>query len=124
MRFLMIYRPADIAAVEAGTPPTTEEMQKMGALIEKKFKEGKLLATEGCLPTSKGSLVRLNKGKLSVMDGPFTEAKEVVAGFALFRVNSHQEAVAEAHEFLEIAGDGEVEIRALFDQPAVTSDSF
>ena len=124
MRFLMIYRPADIAAAEAGTPPTPEMMQKMGTLIEKKIGEGKLLATEGCLPTAKGSRVGLNKGKLSVMDGPFTEAKEVVAGFALFRLNSQQEAIAEAHEFLEIAGDGEVEVRALYDQPACTDNGF
>jgi len=119
----MIYRPADIAASEAGTPPTPEMMEKMGTLIQKKFAEGKLLATEGCLPTSKGSLVGLNRGKLSITDGPFTEAKEIVAGFALFRLNSHQDAVAEAHEFLEVAGDGQVEIRALYDQPAC-ADSF
>jgi len=119
----MIYRPADIAAAEAGTPPTPEMMQRMGTLIQKKFSEGKLLSTEGCLPTAQGTLVGLNRGKLSVTDGPFTEAKEVVAGFALFRLNSQQEAIAEAHEFLEIAGDGQVEIRALHDQSACT-DSF
>lgn len=120
MRFLMIYRPADIAAAEAGTPPMPEMMEKMGSLIQKKLAEGKLLATEGCLPTSQGTLVGLNKGRLSVTDGPFTEAKEIVAGFALFRLGSRQEAIAEAHEFLEIAGDGQVEIRALHDQSACT----
>ena len=118
MRFLMIYRPSDIAAAEAGTPPSPEVMQKMGMLIEKKFSDGKLIATEGCLPTAQGMRVGLNRGKLTITDGPFTEAKELVAGFALFRLNSQQEAVAEAHEFLEVAGDGEVEIRALCEQPA------
>jgi hypothetical protein len=114
----MIYRPSDIAAAEAGTPPTPEMMEKMGTLIQKKFAEGKLLATEGCPPTAQGTLVGLNKGRLSVTDGPFTEAKEVVAGFALFRLGSQQEAIAEAHEFLEIAGDGQVEVRTLCEQSA------
>jgi hypothetical protein len=123
MRYLMVYRPADIAAAEAGTPPTPEMMQKMGTLIQKKFGEGKLLATEGCTATSKGALVNLNKGKLSVTDGPFSETKEVIAGFALFRLNSHQDAIAEAHEFLEIAGDGEVEIRLLH-EPMTCTDGF
>ncbi|MBS1801394.1 MAG: hypothetical protein JSS95_16400 [Acidobacteria bacterium] len=118
MRFLMLYRPANIAASEAGTPPTPEMMQKMGALIQKKFAEGKLLSTEGCMPTATGSLVGLSKGKLSVTDGPFSEAKEIVGGFALFQLKSKQEAIAEAHEFLEVAGDGEVEIRQIFDAPS------
>jgi hypothetical protein len=118
MRFLMLYRPANIAASEAGSPPTPEMIQKMGALIHKKISEGKLLSTEGCMPASTGSLVGLNKGKLSVTDGPFSEAKEIIGGFALFKLKSKQEAIAEAHEFLEIAGDGEVEIRQIYDQPA------
>jgi hypothetical protein len=117
MRYLMLYRPANIAAAEAGAPPTPEMMAKMGALIQRKFAEGKLLSTEGCAPTSKGARVSLTKGKLSVHDGPFTETKEIVGGFALFQLKSKQEALAEAREFLEIAGDGEVEIRLIFDAP-------
>lgn len=115
MRFLMLYRPADVASVEAGAPPTLEMMARMGDLIQKKIDEGKLLATEGCAPTSKGAKVRLSNGKLNVTDGPFSEAKELIAGFALFRVNSKQEAIAEAREFLDVAGDGEVEIRLVHD---------
>ena len=115
MRYLMLFRPADVASVEANVPPTPEMMARMGALIQKKIDEGKLLATEGCGPTSKGAKVRLSHGKLSVTDGPFAEAKELVAGFALFRVNSKQEAIEEAREFLDIAGDGEVEIRHIHD---------
>jgi hypothetical protein len=117
MRFLMVYRPANIAASEAGTPPSIEMMQKMGTLIQKKMTEGKLLATEGCAPTSHGALVGLNKGKLSVVDGPFSETKEIIGGFALFQLKSKQEAIAEAHEFLELAGDGQVEIRLIHDNP-------
>lgn len=113
MRYLMVYRPANIAAAEAGTPPTAEMMKKMGAFMQKKFADGKLLSTEGCAPTSKGALVSLHKGKLGIVDGPFSEAKEIIGGFALMQLKSYQEAIAEAHEFLEIAGDGEVEVRLI-----------
>ena len=123
MRFLMVYRPANIAAAEAGAPPSPEMMQKMGALIQKKIADGKLLATEGCAPTSHGALVGLNQGKLSVLDGPFSETKEIIGGFALFQLKNKQEAIAEAHEFLEIAGDGQVEIR-LIHEPMTCSDGF
>ncbi|HMG03043.1 MAG TPA: YciI family protein, partial [Edaphobacter sp.] len=115
MRFLMLYRPADTASVEAGIPPTPEMMARMGDLIQRKIEQGKLLSTEGCAETSKGAKVRLSRGKVSVTDGPFAEAKELVAGFALFRVSSKQEAIEEAREFLDIAGDGEVEIRLIHD---------
>ncbi|HTF67135.1 MAG TPA: YciI family protein [Edaphobacter sp.] len=113
MRFLMLFRPADIASVEAGVPPTPEMMARMGDLIQRKIHEGKLLSTEGCGATRQGAKVRLSNGKLNVTDGPFSEAKELIAGFAMFRVNSKQEAIAEAREFLDIAGDGEVEIRLI-----------
>lgn len=115
MRFLMLYRPADTASVEAGVPPTPEMMARMGDLIQRKIEQGKLLSTEGCAETRKGAKVRLSKGKVSVTDGPFAEAKELIAGFALFRVSSKQEAIEEAREFLDIAGDGEVEIRLIHD---------
>ncbi|HMF54192.1 MAG TPA: YciI family protein [Edaphobacter sp.] len=115
MRFLMLYRPADVASVEAGLPPTPQMMHQMSTLIQKKIDEGKLLATEGCAQTSKGARVRLSSGRLSVTDGPFSEAKELIAGFALFRVNSKLEAIQEAREFLDVAGDGEVEIRLVHD---------
>lgn len=111
----MLYRPADAASVEAGVPPTPERMARMSDLIQRKIEEGKLLATEGCGATRHGAKVRLSSGRLSVTDGPFSEAKELIAGFALYRVNSKQEAIAEVREFLEIAGDGEVEIRLVHD---------
>jgi hypothetical protein len=115
MRFLMLYRPADTASVEADVPPTAEMMTRMGDLIRRKIEEGKLLATEGCGASRHGAKVRRSNGKLSVTDGPFSEAKELIAGFALYRVNSKQEAIAEVREFLDIAGDGEVEIRLVHD---------
>ena len=115
MRFLMLYRPADVAKMEAGVPPSPEEIARMGKLIEEKMKAGVLLATDGCGPTSKGAKVQLSKGKLNVVDGPFAEAKEIIGGFAIMRVSSKQEALKEAREFLELAGDGEVEIREMYD---------
>ena len=75
MRFLSIYKCA-----ERNTPPSQEEMARMGKMIEEWMRSGKLLATEGCLPSSLGARVRLDGGKYAVSDGPFTESKEVVGG--------------------------------------------
>ena len=110
MKFLSIYKTA-----ERGVPPTQEEMARMGQLIEKHLKSGKLLATEGCLPSSLGARVRLSGGKLIVTDGPFTESKEIVGGFAILQANSKREAIELVEEFLQVAGDGECEIRQVFE---------
>ncbi|MDB5309475.1 MAG: hypothetical protein JWO38_3677 [Gemmataceae bacterium] len=115
MRFLMLYRPADSKNSEAGVPPSQEEMAEMGKFIEEMTKTGVLLATEGCQPSSKGALVRSARGKVTVTDGPFTEAKELIAGFALVQVKSKDEAVELAKRFLKVAGDGESEIRQVYE---------
>jgi hypothetical protein len=111
MRFLSIYKPSKTE----GAPPTQSEMAEMGKLIEDGFREGWLLSTEGCLPSAKGARVRLSDGKVQVTDGPFTEAKEVVGGFAMLRANSKADAIELARRFLKIAGDGECEIRQVYD---------
>jgi hypothetical protein len=85
----------------------------MGALIEEQTKAGQLLSTEGCAPSSKGARVRLSGGKVSVTDGPFTEAKEVIGGFAIVQARSKTDAIEMAKRFLAVAGDGETEIRQL-----------
>jgi hypothetical protein len=110
MRFLSIYK-----CPERNTPPTPEEMARMGQLIEKSMKNGTLLATEGCLPSALGARVRLSDKKITVTDGPFTESKEVVGGFAILQANSKEEAIALAKEFLEVAGEGECELRVLYE---------
>jgi hypothetical protein len=110
MKFLSIYKTA-----ERGVPPSQEEMSKMGKLVEEGMKAGYLLGTEGCLPSALGARVRRSDGKLTVTDGPFTEAKEVVGGFALLRANSKQEAIELVKQFLQVAGDGECEIRQIFE---------
>ena len=85
----------------------------MGKLIEKMTKAGVLLATEGCQPSSKGARVRVSGGKAKVTDGPFTETKELVAGFAMIQVKSKAEAIEWTRRFLKVAGDGESEIRLM-----------
>jgi hypothetical protein len=116
MRFLSIYR-----ARERNTPPTPEEMASMGKLIEDWMKSGKLLATEGCMPSALGARVRVDSGKYSVSDGPFTEAKEIVGGFAILDAPSKQAAIEYAKEFLQHVGEGECELRQLYDVSAAQS---
>ena len=110
MKFLSIYK-----TEERGIPPSQEEMAKMGKLVEDGLKAGFLLATEGCLPSALGARVRISGGNLTVTDGPFTEAKEVVGGFALLRANSKEEAIELVKNFLQVAGDGECELRQIFE---------
>ena len=110
MRFLSVYK-----SVERGVPPTPEEMARMGKLIEEEMKAGHLLSAEGCLPSATGARVRLSTGKVTVTDGPFTEAKEVIGGLAILQANSKAEAVEMVKKFLHVAGDGECELRQLYD---------
>jgi len=121
MKFLSIYK-----TVEKNAPPSQEEIAKMGKLVEEGMKAGWLLATEGCLPTALGARVRNSNGKVTVTDGPFAEAKEVVGGFAILRANSKEEAIQVARDFLQVAGEGECELRQIFEadtcvQKAATS---
>ncbi len=111
MKFLCLYK----SAKPEGTPPTQQEMEVMGKLIEESMKSGILLATEGCLPSSFGVRIRMSGGKFSVTDGPFTESKEVIGGFALINVASKQEAIEFTQKFLKVAGDGETELRQVFE---------
>jgi hypothetical protein len=114
MRFLSIYKSA-----ETGQPPTQEEMGRMGALIEKFMKTGELVTTEGCLPTTLGARVRKDGSKVTVKDGPFTESKEVVGGFAILQARSKEHAIELAKQFLEVAGEGECELRQIYEGPAL-----
>jgi hypothetical protein len=113
MRFLSIYK-----TVERNTPPTQHEMDTMGKLIAEGMKAGWLLATEGCLPSALGARVRRSGDKLNVTDGPFTEAKELVGGFAILQTNSKEEAIELTRQFLKVAGEGECELRQLYEPTA------
>jgi len=112
MRFLSIYK-----CVERNTPPTKEEMDAMGKMIEEGIRSGKLVSTEGCLPAAMGARVRIDNGKISVTDGPFTESKEVIGGFAILNANSKEEAIEYVKDFLKHMGSGETEIRQIFEAP-------
>lgn len=110
MRFLSIYK-----RVEGTAPPSQEEMATMGKLVEEGFKAGWLVATEGCLATKFGARVRSASGQQTVTDGPFSETKEVVGGFAILRVSSKEEAIELTRKFLQVAGDGECELRQIYE---------
>jgi hypothetical protein len=118
MRFLSVFK-----TPERNTPPTQEEMASMGKLIQEGMKKGWLIGTEGCLPTALGARVRSAQGKVTVVDGPFTEAKEVIGGFALIQANSKEEAIQLTRDFLAVAGDGECELRQLYEMPPCEAPS-
>jgi hypothetical protein len=109
VRFLSIYR-----NTREGVPPSQEDMAKMGTLIAECQAGGVLLSAEGCLPSGKGARVRQDKGTVTVTDGPFTEAKEIVGGFAILQTHTKEEAVVWTKRFLAVAGDGECELRELY----------
>jgi hypothetical protein len=118
MRYLSIYK-----SKETGVPPTPEHIAKMTRLIEESMRRGELLATEGCLPTALGARVRMQNGTVTVTDGPFTESKEVVGGFAILEAKSKEDAIEMVRRFLDVAGDGECEIRQVYDAPATSPAS-
>ena len=110
MKFVSIYKTA-----ETGALPSPEEMARMGKLVEDGMKTGFLLSVEGCMPSAAGARVRLSKGKITVTDGPFIESKEVIGGLAVLQADSKQAAIELVRQFLQVAGDGECELRQLFE---------
>jgi hypothetical protein len=110
MRFLSVFK-----SPERSTPPSQEEMAKMGKLIGEAMSEGWLLSTEGCMASKLGARVRSTNGAVTVMDGPFTEAKEMIGGFAILKADSKAHAVELLRRFLAVVGDGECELRQLYD---------
>jgi hypothetical protein len=112
MRFMVIVK-ADKNS-EAGVMPSREILTAMGKFNEELVKAGVMLAGEGLHPTSKGKRVRFSGGKHTVIDGPFTESKELIAGFWLWQVRSMDEAI----EWLKRSpfdGGTEIEIRQVFE---------
>jgi len=114
MRFLCVYKPSK----PEGGPPSEKEMAEMGKYVEESFKSGVLLAAEGCMASALGARVRQAGGKVTITDGPFTESKELIGGFAIIQAASKQEAIEITKKFLSIAGDGETEVRQLHEVPA------
>jgi hypothetical protein len=111
MRFLSIYTHEG-----KNTPPTEAEMAAMGKLIEEGMKKGWLIATEGVSFGETG--IRVQKpasGEIRVTDGPFTEAKEVLGGYALLKADSKAEVLALTKKFLDVVGQGTCEIYQLYE---------
>lgn len=94
MRFMVISMIPASAESEAGALPSSDDFEAMGKFNEEMVKAGVLLAAEGLQPTSKGARIRSDGGKIIVTDGPFTESKELIAGFLLIQVKSKEEAIA------------------------------
>jgi hypothetical protein len=99
-------------------------MARMGTFIEEITKAGVMLATDGLHPSSKGARVRLENGKVTVRDGPFTESKELVASYAVFQVKSKAEAIEWTTRFLKVLGRGECEIRQIYEPEDFSPDVF
>ena len=109
MRYMCIYRPGK----ETTTPPSQREIEEMGKLIEEMARAGTLIATGGLEHSSKGFRVRRTGDKVTVTDGPFADAKEVIGGYAIIEAKSKDEAIALTKRFLSVAGEGESEVRPL-----------
>lgn len=111
MRFMIIVKAN--AESEAGKLPSAEELTEMTKFNEQLMKAGVMLAGEGLLDSSKGARVHFSGGKAKVVDGPFTETKELIAGFWLWNVKSKDEAI----EWIKRAPfkDGDIEIRQVFE---------
>lgn len=113
MRYMLMFKTVDDA--EPGVPPCKDDLPEMARLIEEGKRTGVILSTEGLHPSWTGTRVAYAGGKLAVMDGPFAEAKEVVAGFAIVDVPTKEVAIEWAKKFLAVAGQGESEIRPIFE---------
>jgi hypothetical protein len=115
MRFMMIVKHAE----SSGFPPK-ELMEAIGKLAEEESKAGTMIGSGGLGPTALGARVRLSGGQVKVIDGPFTEAKEVVGGYAQFELKSKKEAIESAVRFMELhkkywpGWEGETEVRQMF----------
>ena len=118
MKFMMFIKHSEDVRSQ---PIPQGLLEAMGKFVEASFKSGVLKETAGLKPTSEGTRIRLSGGKLHVTDGPFTEAKEVVGGFAIVDVPSRQEALKVAREFMDLHRihwpefEGESEVRPFDD---------
>jgi hypothetical protein len=116
MQFLSMIRINE----NSGKRPDERLMKDIGKLIEEMTEAGTLLDTAGLRPTSEGVRVNLSRGKLSQIDGPFTEAKEVIGGYAIIEAPSMKEAIRVTRRFLEVHGDDwdiECEVRQMERHP-------
>jgi hypothetical protein len=117
MRFMYI-----VTSAHSG-PPTPELLEAMHKLADREIKAGRMLDNGGLMPLATGARVRIKQGQLSVLDGPFVEAKEVIGGYAIFELPGKEEAVAMATEFMQLHKDlmpgweGTCEVRSFATPP-------
>ena len=120
MKFMFIVKATKDS--EAGRPFNPQLMAEIQKRAEEAFKSGTLIANGGLLPSSRGSRINVSKGKVTVTDGPFAEAKELVGGFAIFELPSKEEAIKSGTGYMQLHADilgssyeGELEIRPMMD---------
>jgi len=115
MKFMMIVKHSERLC----GPPPKAVMDELNKVAEAKTRTGKMLGTGALAPTAQGARVRLSGGKVTVIDGPFTEAKEIIGGYAQFEFASREEAVQSAVGFMELyrkfwpGWEGETEVRQM-----------
>ena len=119
MRFLVLGKATKES--EAGVLPDQKDVLEMGKFNEELVKAGVLLATEGLHPSSKAVRIRFSGGKPTVIDGPFAETKELVAGFMIWQVRSKEEAIEWAKR-APVFNDGEMELRPIFEMEDFCAD--
>lgn len=122
MRFMMLVK--GNSDYEAGTPPSPALAEAIAKASAEQAAAGVLLAAGGLMPSSAGALVRVERGRVKVIDGPFAEAKELIGGYAILVASSKQEAIEMGRQFLQLHVDvlgpefsGELEIRQLYEPP-------
>jgi hypothetical protein len=118
VRFMMMIKAPE------GPPPSPELFAAIDKLSQEMTQAGVLLGAEGLAPSAKGARIRLSDAKLMVVDGPFTETKELIGGFAVLRASSKAEAIEHGRTFMKLHADilgpsyeAECEIREMFDPP-------
>ena len=117
MRFMFIVKSAHRG------PPSPALIEAMHKFADREIKAGRMLDSGGLMPVATGAQVRITDGKLSVVDGPFVEAKEVIGGYAIFELRDKEEALAMAKEFMQLHLDnmpgweGTCELRAFASPP-------
>jgi hypothetical protein len=112
MRVLALWYPEENIGA-----PSDEKMQKMGAFIQEAASAGVLLDTGGWNPDTPATVITRKKGTVVVTDGPYTEAKEIIGGYAVMRFNSQKDLVEWSTRFVNIAGDGRSVVRPIADEP-------
>lgn len=116
MKFMLMFKPDKDP--QPGVSACKSYLPEMARLIDQYKKAGVLLSTEALLPSESGARIHFAGGKLPVVDGPFAEAKELIAGFAIVEVKSKPEAIEIARQFLRVAGEGECDVRQVFEPAA------